>query len=234
MSGPATANPAVNPSLTRTRALLALLALGGLALAATSATWVTTEVATALRPDVAVAATGAEAAPVVSAAALVLLACGPALALTGRAGRYLVLAVAALAGTGVTAGALAVVADPDAAGTAAAADTAGVTDLTGPVVLSPWPWTAAATGVLTLLLAVAAALSARRWPRASRRHERDGAPGGTRSTASRPPESPEAGAPASRSPEAASSTPASGPDEPDPADDWDALTRGEDPTRDDR
>lgn len=190
--------------LTRTRALLALLALGGIALATASATWLTTEVATALRPDVTVSATGTEAAPVVSAAALVLLACGPALALTGRAGRYIVLAVAALAGAGVSAAALAVVGDPSAAGTAAAAEAAGVTALAGPVVLSPWPWTTAATGALACLVAVTAVFAARHWPQTSRRHERGAAPSET-------PETPD-----------------------HPADDWDALTRGEDPTRDER
>ncbi|MBL0886350.1 Trp biosynthesis-associated membrane protein [Myceligenerans indicum] len=213
--------------LTRTRVLGALVALGGVSLAATSVTWLTTEVATALRPDVAVAATGADAAPAVGAAALVLLACGPALALTGRAGRYVVLTVAALAGAGVSAGALSVIADRAAAGASAAADAAGVTDLTGPVVLTPWPWTTAAAGVLAVLVAVVAAFAARRWPQVSRRHERDGARGDDREpgtvaavrTGPGTPEPSEADAPG---------------EGPDPADDWDALTRGEDPTRDDR
>ncbi|GAB4085751.1 hypothetical protein GCM10028784_23810 [Myceligenerans cantabricum] len=195
--------------LTRTRALLALLALGGVALATASVTWVTTEVATAVQADVAVQATGNEAAPVVGAAALVLLACGPALALTGRVGRYVVLAVAALAGAGVATAALAVVTDPETAGTSAAADAAGVTDLTAPVDLTAGPWATAAAGVLAVLVAVAAALAARRWPQASRRHERDAPPGSADGAGE-----------------------SSG--EPDPADDWDALTRGEDPTRTDR
>lgn len=223
MSRSTSSNP--RTSLTRTRALLALLALGGIALATTSATWVSTEVATALRPDVPVVATGAEAAPVVGAAALVLLACGPALALTGPAGRYVVLVVAALSGAGVAAGALAVAADPSAAGTAAAAAAAGVTELAGPVALSPWPWTTAVAGALALLVAVAAAFSARRWPAASRRHERDPARAGSR------PVGPGASGPRPAGP---ASAPAPPRNEPDPADDWDALTRGEDPTRDDR
>lgn len=204
--------PPAPARVTRTRALWALLALGGLALAATSATWVDTQVATALRPDVAVAAAGTRAAPVVSAAALVLLACGPALALTSRAGKYVVLAVALLAGAGVAAGALGVVVGPEAAARSAAADAAGVTDLTAPVTLTPWPWVTAAAGVLAVLVAGAAALAARRWPEASRRHERG---------AARPGDDVGAG------------HGTAGRDEPDPAEDWDALTRGEDPTRDD-
>lgn len=194
--------PARGPLFTRTRTLLALLALGGTALGAASATWIATEVTTALEAGVAVSATGNDAAPAVSAAGLVLLACGPALALTGRVGRYVVLAVAALAGAGVLAGALAVVADRAGAGRAAAADAAGVTDLTAPVTLTAWPWATAAAGALAILVALAATVAARRWPEASRRHERD------------------AGEPAA--------------EDDRPAADWDALTRGEDPTGEDR
>ncbi|GAA1858640.1 Trp biosynthesis-associated membrane protein [Myceligenerans crystallogenes] len=215
-----TTTPAARPALTRTRALLALLALGGLALATTSATWITSEVATALRAGVAVEATGTQAAPVVSAAALVLLACGPVLALTGRAAKYVVLAVAVLAGAGVTAGAVAGVVAPATAARSAAADAAGVTELTAPAVLTLWPWVTAAAGVLAALVAVAAALAARRWPEASRRHERDAARPGVAHHTPAGPAAP-AGAPAAQR------------DEPDPAADWDALTRGEDPTRDD-
>ena len=205
--------------LTRVRVLWALLLLGAAALGCASATWITTEVATAVRPTELVTATGNEAAPVVSAAALVLLACGPTLALTGRVGRYVVLAVAALAGVGVLAGVFTVVGDRDTAGRAAAADAVGVTELTAPVELTAWPWTTAVAGALAVAVALVAGFAARRWPEVSRRHERDGT----------------VGTPTGHDGVTDDDGTASGrgTPEPDPAADWDALSRGEDPTRED-
>lgn len=213
----------------RSRALLAVVALGGLSLGTGAATWVRTTVATALSPEVTVTASGTQAAPGLGAGGLVLLAAGVALALGGRVARYLVLAVVAAAGVLVVAAAVAVLADPVPAATAAAAGTAGVTDLTSPVVVTPWPWAAVVVGVLTVVVAALGAAGAGQWSAASGRHERaaDAAPAPSEQAsgpASAPaaPDAPTTADAAHRTGEAAG--------ELDAHDAWDALSRGDDPT----
>ena len=222
--------------MTRTRTVLALLVLGALTFGTGSPTWITTTVATALEPEVAVAASGTSAAPGVGAGALVLLAAGIACALTGRVARYVALVVAAAAGVLVVASTLVVVGDPTPAATNAASATSGVTELTSPVVLTAWPWAAVATGVLAVVVAVWAGIAARGWTATSARHERagQGAAATAAGTAGEPgPAGPDAG------PEAAGTGAAGDPaggteddtdDEIDPHDAWDALSRGDDPT----
>ena len=228
--------------MTRTRTVLALLVLGGLTFGTGSPAWLTTTVATALEPEVAVTAAGTSAAPGVGAGALVLLAAGIACALTGRVARYVALVVAAAAGVLVVASTLVVVGDPMPAATAAASATSGVTELTSPVTLTAWPWAAVATGVLAVVVAVWGAASAHGWSATSARHERaDGrpAPGDTGSETN----GPDAGSDTTRSDTNGSDTgngaqganAASGPDdepddEIDPHAAWDALSRGDDPT----
>jgi uncharacterized membrane protein (TIGR02234 family) len=193
----------------RRTAVWVLLLLGGATLAAAAPTWSTTTGATALDPVVEVAVSGTTAAPGVGAAALVLVASALALGLVGRAGRWVVLAVAALSGAVTTAAALAVALDPGPSARSAVAEATGVTELTAPVSLTPAPWVAAVLGVVTVVAVVWVAVGSRGWQRVSTRHERDaGAP-----------------APASGAPGDART-----PDGLDDHDAWDALSRGEDPT----
>lgn len=233
--------------MTRTRTVLALLVLGALTFGTGSPTWVTTTVATALQPEVAVAASGTSAAPGVGAGALVLLAAGIACALTGRVARYVALAVAAAAGVLVVASTLVVVGDPTPAATAAASATSGVTELTSPVVLTAWPWAAVVTGALTVVVAVWGAVAARGWVATSGRHERADAADGAGTTATgssdAAPAGPASTGPASTRQASAGRTPATAPADGentgtvvdddgqiDPHDAWDALSRGDDPT----
>ncbi|WP_454856928.1 Trp biosynthesis-associated membrane protein [Promicromonospora soli] len=212
--------------MTRTRTVLALLVLGALTFGTGSPTWVTTTVATALEPEVAVAASGTSAAPGVGAGALVLLAAGIACALTGRVARYVALVVAAAAGVLVVTSTLVVVGDPVPAATAAASASSGVTDLTSPVTLTAWPWAAVATGVLAVVVAVWGAVAARGWTATSGRHERaDAAAAGAGATSG--PAAAPGGAPTTSSDDGATAGPD---DEIDPHDAWDALSRGDDPT----
>jgi hypothetical protein len=222
--------------VTRTRTVLALLVLGALTFGTGSPTWVNTTVATALEPEVAVAASGTTAAPGVGAGALVLLAAGIACALTGRVARYVALVVATAAGVLVVVSTLVVVDDPAPAATAAASATSGVTELTSPVTLTAWPWAAVATGVLAVVVAVWGAASARGWAATSGRHERaDAAAAGAGTTSGT---AAAAGAEGATAPGAvAPADPANGQDESagpddeiDPHDAWDALSRGDDPT----
>lgn len=185
----------------RSRAVWALVALGGAALGTAVPTWVRTSVSTALEPEVTVEVAGTAAAPAVGAAALVVVAAGIVLAIAGRVVRWLALVVAALAGALVTGFAAAVLAEPVRAATAGAADAAGITELTSPAALTPWPWLAAAVGLLVVAAAALAAGGARAWGATTGRHERTAPP----------------------------ARPSS---EPDAHDDWDALSRGTDPSAD--
>jgi len=193
---------------TRSRAVWLLAALGGLSLAAAVPTWVSTTVATALEPQVAVAVAGTAAAPAVGAAALVVVAGGLVLAIAGRVTRWVALVFAAIGGGVVAASAVAVAVDPVPAATSGAADAAGVTDLTSPVVVAPWPWVVVALGALTVAVAALAIAASRSWTATSSRHER--------TTVPRPGTSEARDQPAV----------------PDSHDDWDALSRGTDPSAD--
>ncbi|GIJ00459.1 tryptophan-associated transmembrane protein [Sediminihabitans luteus] len=157
---------------TRRDALLSLLLLGGIALLLAVPTWLTSSGATAIDPEVDVVVTGTAAAPGVGAGALVLVASALALGLVGRVARWVVLAVAAVSGVVIGVSAAVVALDPVPTATSAAADATGVTDLTGPVDVAPWPWGVVVVAVLVLLVVVAAARTSGSWSRGSARHER--------------------------------------------------------------
>lgn len=190
----------------RTRAVLVLLVLGAAAFAVSAPVWLRTTVATALEPEVAVEVPGTTAAPAVSAAAFVVLAGALAATLAGRVARWVALAAVVLAGATVAGGAAAVLRDVRAPAVSAAADAAGVTTLTSPVEVTPWPWLTLAVGAAVVVAAVLAALGAPSWSGGGDRHER----ASTRREAS--------AGPGDRSPDAQT--------------DWDALSRGTDPSAD--
>jgi|GEM_PF-258531 len=215
--------PGRGPLRARSRAVWAVVAVGGLTLATASPTWLSTTVSTALEPTVEVAVTGTSAAPAVGAAALVVVAGGVALAIAGRVARWVALVVVALAGVLAAASAAAVLLDPVPAATSGASDAAGVTDLTSPVAVAVWPWLTVALGVAAVAVAVLAALGAPGWGGTSGRHERADAAapsdGGTSTGDAGP----------------ATDGPGEAPDAPgqhDPHDAWDALSRGTDPSAD--
>ncbi|WP_166847389.1 Trp biosynthesis-associated membrane protein [Isoptericola sp. BMS4] len=207
------------PLRARSRAVWAVVALGGLTLATAVPTWLTTTVSTALSASVPVEVTGTDAASAVGAAALVVVAGGVALAIAGRIARWVVAVVVALAGGLVTASAAGVLRDPVPAATAGASDAQGVTDLTSPVAVAVWPWLTAVLGVLIVVVAVLVVLGAPGWGATSGRHERAGAPADGSGAA------PRAG-----SGEDGGTADADGTGRHDPHDAWDALTRGTDPS----
>ncbi|AEI12333.1 Trp biosynthesis-associated membrane protein [Cellulomonas gilvus] len=176
-----------------------------LAAAATGAcalpTWLSTRAGTVLGAEEAVRASGGTAAPSLVAAALVLLAATGAVALVGRFGRWVVAATVALAGALVVGAAVAVLRDPVAALLPVVTERTGVERVVGTVEVSVWPWVTVAVGVLDLLAAVWLARSSGSWA-TSRRHE------AARGTAAD----------------------GAGPDRDDERDQWDALSRGDDPT----
>ena len=156
-----------------TAAVLAAVAAGGLGLLAGSETWaaVTAERRPPL-PPVTGELSGAEAAPLVTAAGLVLLAAAVALLAVRGAGRAAVGLLMALAG-----GALAWSAVRALAGglSEAASEVPGVGQGPGPVdidVATAWPVVALLAGLLGCAAGLFAVVRGRHWPGMGRRYER--------------------------------------------------------------
>ncbi|MDO8144980.1 MULTISPECIES: Trp biosynthesis-associated membrane protein [unclassified Isoptericola] len=194
----------------RGRAVALLLLLGAATFGVSAPVWLRTTVATALQPEVTVEVAGTSAAPVVSAAAFVTVACALATTLAGRVARRVALVVAVLAGLAVVGGTAAVLRDPVGPAVTAAADAAGVTELTAPVSLTPWPWLAVVAGAGIAVVAVLGLVGAGSWPATGGRHERAGGPVAT----------------------AGGEEPRTDDDAADAQADWDALSRGTDPSSD--
>lgn len=194
--------------MTRRRTVVTALVLGGLVLAVAAGTWVEATAQAGLGGPQELAVSGNDAAPGVAAAALALLAAAVAAGLVGRVGRWVVVAVLAVASGVVTATSIGVLLDPAApAGNAAAAAT-GVATLASAPQTSPLVLGAVVLGVAGIALAALVALAGGGWA-GDRRHERSAA-------------APAAGADAA-------GADAAGADD-DPAALWDSLTRGDDAT----
>jgi uncharacterized membrane protein (TIGR02234 family) len=188
-----------------TAAVLGAVVAGALALVAGGQAWAqVTAQREAPLPPVSGVLSGAEAAPLVPAAGLVLLAAGVALLAVrgpGRAVVGLLMAVAggvlAWSGVRALAGGL-----DDAAAQEFPGRTAVAADVT-----AAWPVLAVLAGVLGVAAGLLAVLRGRTWPAMGRRYERTGAAAPT-TAAQRRPETDEDRANAA----------------------WKALDRGEDPT----
>lgn len=205
------AGPA-RPRAGRGRAAGALLLAAALTGACAVPTWLTAASRSVLGGEVTVAVSGGGAAPGLVAAALVLLAATGAVALVGRAGRWVVVASVALAGVLVVAGAVAVLRDPLAAVLPAVVEQTGVERVVGDVDVTAWPWVAVVVGLLDVLVAVWLVRASASWS-VSRRHEQRTSPD-------------ERAAGGAAAPGAGGGAP--GPD--DERSQWDALSRGDDPT----
>ena len=185
----------------RGRVAGALLVLAGLTAVVTVPTWFTTTGTTALQGTVTIEVSGSQAAPAVLAAAVALLAAAAAVGLVGRVGRWVVAAVVVACGALVVATTLGVTSDPVAAVTAAVAAQTGVGTPAGPVTTSVWAWLAVGAGVLDVLAGAWFVRASRTWSGPSRRHETAPARAAAPTTA-----------------------------EADERSDWDALSRGDDPS----
>lgn len=185
----------------RGRAAVVLLLLAGLTAVVTVPTWLTTTGTTALQGTVTIEVSGSQVAPAVLAAAVVILAAVAAVGLVGRVGRWVVAVVVVACGVLVAGATLAVTSDPVSAITPVVAAETGVGTLAGPVTTSVWPWLAVAVGIVDAAAGVWFVRASRRWSGPSQRHE-----------AARDGAAP----PTAR--------------EPDERSDWDALSRGDDPS----
>ncbi|MBZ2194639.1 Trp biosynthesis-associated membrane protein [Occultella gossypii] len=214
----------MTPASTRRRlgrgpAVLILLVAGAALLVTTLGTWVSAPVAGMLGTET-VTVGGAAAAPVVPSVALVVLAAALALGLSGRVVRMLAAVLAALAGAAAAAAVLAFLRDPATPAQAAAGELIGVREIGGEPAVTALPYLAFGVAAVILVLGIALPFLVGQWGRVGRRYERGSgpAPAGVDAAA------PEASAPG---PTAA---PAAGSARTTRMEDWDALSRGEDPS----
>jgi uncharacterized membrane protein (TIGR02234 family) len=192
-----------------TAALVGAAVAGALALSAGGQGWVeVTAQRQAPLPPVTGVLTGTDAAPLVPAAGLVLLAAAVALVAVRGAGRAAVGLLMAVAG-GVLAwsGLRALTGGLDAA---AAAEFSG-RGAVSTQISAAWPALAAVAGALGVATGLLAVLRGRRWPAMGRRYERPGAERAGARVAAAPARRPET-------------------DEDRAQAAWKALDRGEDPT----
>lgn len=221
--------------------VLALIA-GGACAAATTAVWASATVADPVLGHRAATATGQELVPGAAGLGLVVLAGALVVAIAGPVLRVVAGALVTAAGAGAAALTARVLADPAPALLARAGDAFGnsgaaaVTD-SG---LTPWPWVTLLGGVLGAVAGLFMLVAGRTWSRAGRRYAnpageraaprtRGEASGSTREAAPAPDAGTDAGSDASGVSGVSGASdrrPARGA----PVDDWDSLSRGEDPT----
>ncbi|MBM7783022.1 Trp biosynthesis-associated membrane protein [Arthrobacter tumbae] len=149
---------------------------------------------------------GSDAATAVTAFALVGLAAALAASIAGRIARWIIAVILTVAGVGIALSSLAVATDPMTAAEPAIGEALGVTSQDGAsVTATAMPWLAAVAGLMLLLCAVWLLIAGSGW-RTARRYENRQEP------------SPSRNAPAKADTNA------------DEIDNWDSLSRGEDPT----
>lgn len=218
----------------------------GLMLLAVSRTWVHAVANDPLAGRLAVDATGRQAAPVVAAVALVALAGAIAILTLRTVGRVVAGLLLVLAAGAAGAAALGVARTPSDALRSVLSDATGRSGGALPAAQhTAWPWVAIAGAVLVLLGAAVAVVRARRWSGLSARYDAPQRPSAVSPTRHQPPhEAPDvgergadvraperggtgehAGAPLPREPVDHGTSAAPG-----PADPWEQLSRGEDPT----
>ncbi|MGY1752733.1 Trp biosynthesis-associated membrane protein [Blastococcus sp. SYSU D01042] len=194
-----------------TAAVLGAVLAGALALVAGGQAWasVTAERRAPL-PPVSAELSGSEAAPLVPAAGLVLLAAAVALLAVRGAGRVGVgLLTAAAGGALAWSGLRALTGGLDDAGTDLPGLAGATVTGTGAEVSAVWPVLAVLAGLVAVATGAVTVLRGRGWPAMGRRYERAGAAAGTAAAAA--PARPRT-------------------DEDRAVDAWKALDRGEDPT----
>ena len=203
----------------RRAVVLAALVLAALVAAGTAPIWVHATASSPSVPVVPLGVQGSSLAPGAGAGALVVGAAALALGISRRRGQVVALLVMAAGGVLVLASAVAAPGAARSSAVGAALDAVGVGTLTTEPQVTIWPWVVAVLGVLMVLVAVVGTFGRRQWATPSPRFD---AP--VRSVGPQDPV-PAHGAAAESGPGAASLG-----DDPEAAEVWDALTRGEDPT----
>ncbi|TFC51628.1 peptidase [Cryobacterium sp. TMT1-21] len=197
--------------------VLVVLLASGLALLAWTQTWVNAVVAQSGTARQSLEVTGATASPALTALAMAGLALAGALTIAGPVIRFVLGLLEVLLGLSVFLAALTAVTGPAAASAGAITKATGVSGresvLDGVVsaVATPWPYLALLAGVVMAAVGVSVLVTARRWPGPTTRYQAvrfapADSTGGTDAAA--------AGVDTGH----------------DAVDDWDGLSRGEDPT----
>lgn len=181
--------------------ILASLLVPALAFVTTLPTWIQAHVPSVLQTlDVDVP--GTQAAPAVSALALVALAGVLAVRIAGPVLRAVICAVIALAGAGIAAAAVTAVLNPEQAALETVGTRTGTVGAGGQYEATVWPWLTLVLAAATVIMAVVLWFSSRRWSTNRRRYERAAQRAGD------PGQNPHA----------------------DDIDAWDSLSQGDDPT----
>lgn len=152
------------------RVMLILLAAAGAAFGTTLATWISAQVTTVLGQQT-LEISGADAAPAVSALALVAVAAAIALRIATPKVRYVIAAITVLAGIGMALSAVTVLGDPAAAVITQTSAATGTTDTSGDYSVSFFPWLALVAAILVSASGIWAAYASRNWP-LKRKYER--------------------------------------------------------------
>ena len=194
--------------------ILGVLAASGLALLSWTQVWIVAGVATSGSAQEHLEVTGTTASPALTALALAGLALGAALTIAGPIIRVVLGLLEVLLGASVFLGGFLALRDPAGASAAAVTDATGISGKESIVValvdltVSAWPFVALASGVFMALVGVGIVVTARRWPGPTTRYQsvrlEPARPTGADDTAEAPPR--------------------------DAVDDWDELSRGDDPT----
>lgn len=185
--------------------MLGSLVLAGLTLIAWTQQWLTVTLTDPGRDVLTV--DGAVAAPALAALALATLALGAALAIAGTVFRYILGVLEVLLGASVALSAVLVFLDPVGAAEAAVTDATGIAGtesvaaIVDSAVVTGWPAITLVLGVATAVAGIAVVVTARSWPRSSKKYS------------------------------AVTLEPVATDDMPDAVDSWDELTRGDDPTK---
>ena len=194
--------------------ILGVLAASGIALLAWTQVWILADVATSGSAREHLEVTGSTASPALTALALAGLALGGALTIAGPVIRVVLGLLEILLGVSVFLGAFLAVTDPAGASAAAVTAATGISgkESIDQAVIDPtvtaWPFVALAAAVAMALVGVAIVATARRWPGPTTRYQ------AVRLEPARPTDDVDA---AEASPR-------------DAVDDWDELSRGDDPT----
>lgn len=198
--------------------ILVVLAASGLALLAWTQVWVNAGVGQSGSALQILEVSGSTAAPGVTALALAGLALAGALSIAGPVIRVVLGVLEVLLGFSVSLSALLAITDPAAASAGAVTDATGISgadsvvDAVVTAAVTPWPFVALLAGVVMAGAGIGVLVTARRWPGPTSRYQ--------------------AVRFESAEPAGAADADGSGPAAPttDAVDDWDGLSRGEDPT----
>lgn len=192
-------------SLGRGRAVALVVVLGLALFGLTLPTWVSAVAPTTVGSEV-VMLGGADAAPGVASAGLVVLVSGLVLGLAGRLSRVLAIIGVVVGGALAGVSAALFLLHPERAVLRTAAEVSGVPQIDGDVTVAPWPVIALVVALLAVIAGAALPFLAGTWGRVGRRYE-TGAESGDHG-----------GGQVGRTPRGRA------------MDDWDALSRGDDPT----